>query len=121
MKLFLRSLGGQTPSSIEVDSGITLAELKHAICERDSLGPRIHLSLVLGDRELQASMDDLDLAGHGVEDGATLTVIIQRVVRVLTASDDTTAKIWSTSTGECLQTFRHSDGVMSARFSPAGD
>lgn len=45
--------------------------------------------------------------------------------KIVTASNDTTAKIWQTATGECLQTLAgpkgHSNNVMSAVFSKNGE
>ncbi|MBK7454123.1 MAG: hypothetical protein IPJ46_10535 [Anaerolineales bacterium] len=40
--------------------------------------------------------------------------------RLLTVSDDKTARIWNASTGEELLTLGHSDWVWNAAFSPNG-
>ena len=50
------------------------------------------------------AMDDLPLLEVGLQDGAALVVIKERVPKVLTASADRMAKLWSSSTGECLLT-----------------
>jgi WD40 repeat protein len=71
-----------------------------------------------------ASQDRLDkfrLVDCGLEDGCTLNIIKRRVVLLLTASNDGTAKIWSISTGECVQTLDgHDRAVVSAVFSTDG-
>ncbi len=69
-----------------------------------ALGPRIKLSLFLGDRELQECMPDQSLTACGIWDGAALHRIKGSVLQVVTASEDGTAKLWDTSTGECMQT-----------------
>jgi eukaryotic-like serine/threonine-protein kinase len=40
--------------------------------------------------------------------------------RVVTASDDGTARIWDAGTGDALLVFRHESGIISASFSPEG-
>merc|ERR1711865_378318 len=53
--------------------------------------------------------------------GTTLTMVKEAAPLVLTASHDTTAKIWETSTGECKQTFSgHTKRLWSAVFSADG-
>merc|ERR1712226_1746957 len=62
------------------------------------------------------------LVGAGVEDGSRLAVLRHAAPKVLTASEDRTAKIWSTVTGECTMTFRgHKAQVISAVFAPDGE
>ncbi len=41
--------------------------------------------------------------------------------RVVTASDDGTARVWDVSTGECVAVLKHDGSVRHAAFSPAGD
>ncbi len=51
MKLSFRSLAGHV-TSMDIDSGATLGALKRALAERESYGPSVTLSVILGDRKL---------------------------------------------------------------------
>ena len=74
--------------------------------------------LLRGDAMLRAGSS---LADAGVEDGAQLTLVVEAVDIVLSASDDGTAKVWSAETGECMQTLSgHGDSAHSSIFSPDG-
>ena len=98
-----------------------LGELKRAISESEAVGLDVEVALILADRKLEADLDDLRLCECGIEDGARLVVVRQKVARVLTASQDKTAKIWNASRGECSRTLSgHSGPVCSAVFSADG-
>ena len=59
--------------------------------------------------------------GLGVNEGAVFTLVKEPVRTVLTASQDMTAKMWNSVSGECLTTFAgHMYWVSSAIFSPNG-
>ena len=58
---------------------------------------------------------------QGHTDALTSAVISPDGRRVLTGSEDKTARLWETDNGQLLATFQgHSDGVTSAAFSPDG-
>ena len=131
MKVFFRTMAGNETFSIDADAQMTLSELRNAIGE--FVKHDCEIILVLDDRELRPRWDGLSLYNCGVGDGSTLSVIMRTPVQVLTASADGIAKIWNSSTGECIQTFSgHIDGinsvtgrrvskeVNSAMFSPDG-
>jgi hypothetical protein len=62
---------------------------------------------------------ELVLRGHG--DRITFAVFSPDGARIVTASDDKTAKIWDARTGALLTTLQgHADAVLSAAFSPGG-
>ena len=61
MKIYLQVATGQEPSSLQVNSADTLGELKNAIVHAEGLQGFV-LSLVLGERELDDSMNEMSLA-----------------------------------------------------------
>jgi WD40 repeat protein len=60
----------------------------------------------------------LVLSGH--EDGVRSAAFSRDGSRVITASDDHTARIWNSATGQVIQVLPHDGIVMSANFSPDG-
>ena len=64
--------------------------------------------------------DATSLSECGFEEGTTVTFVRKIVLKVLTASADSTAKIWDSSTCECKHTFSGHDSVNSAVFSADG-
>ena len=60
---------GQEPSSIQVSSTDTIGDLKKAIVSAKIL-QGVVMSLVLGEYELDDSMNKMSLADVGVEEGA---------------------------------------------------
>jgi len=121
IKVRLQKLAGQKRSSVEVDPRATLGDLRQAICDSNPLSSLFSWSVVVGQRMLPQNLDTMSLADLGIDDGATLSLIKQKVVFVATASRDETAKIWDTSTGECTQNLHGHDGaVESAVFSGDG-
>ena len=116
MKIFVQRLSGEEPIEIEVEPGLSVAGLSSKVQESDPWMPSSTVSLVFGERILEAG--EKCLHDYGIKDGDTLVLIKQKRAKILTASYDTTAKIWSSATGECTQTFRgHTNGIMSAVFS----
>ena len=129
MKIFVQQLGGPEPWILDVDSQATLSDLKTLIRDANGIDDTVVLQLVLNETLFEANMNVLleanmnatTLEEYGIEDGITLTIIKRPTPLVLTASDDSTAKIWDVSTGECKQTFSgHSNLVWSAVFSADG-
>ena len=115
-------LAGNVEPAFEATRDTTLGQLRQMICETHPVGRGVSLALMQDGEELLTSMDGLTLPACGVEDGAALTVVRRYDPRVLTASGDRTAKIWSATTGECLHTLSgHERFVYSAVFSADGD
>ena len=66
-------------------------------------------------------MGSTSLADIGVTEGSILTLVFGVMMRVLTASFDHTAKVWSAASGECLLSLRgHGGKVRAAVFSADG-
>ena len=97
MQIFLRTVGGHQ-CRIDVETTTTLAELRTRI-----VTTRSTVSLVLGERVLP-DVRNLSLADVGIEDGAVVYLIRKPAPQLLTASNDNSAKIWNSVTGDCLQT-----------------
>ena len=98
MKIELQMIGGEGASFLEVEGHATVADLKRAVCESQSceLGS---FFLLLDGVELGSFADVTALSECGLEEGTTLTLVKKVVLKVLTASDDETAKMWDSSTG----------------------
>ena len=74
--------------------------------------------IFFGESELKG---DMNLSDIGVLEDSVLTVVFVPILRLLTASFDKTAKVWSAASGECLLTLEgHTGFVRSAVFSPDG-
>ena len=121
----MRKLSGQGPQIFDVYPHSTLNDLKHSIRESDPIGFHdISMSLVHGDFVLRNDAGDYDektLQELGIVDGSTLALVKHKLCTVVTASGDGTAKLWSTASGKCTQTFSgRVGGVMSAVFSGDG-
>lgn len=104
----------------------TVADLKRAVIERigGDAGVRLyHDGSFLKDREvlgavLHSGGDAAGVRGAGV---VTLTAVRLPPPRVVSASQDGSAKLWQLATGECLQSFLgHCGGVNTASLSPDG-
>ena len=117
MKVALRSISGDERPSIEVLHNAKLSDLLMAVCDAGAC-PSGSCRMLFGQELLPAHANDALLSDYGIEDGANLTIIDKRIPKILTASDDNTAKIWDSATGECKQTLSgHSRLVRSAVFS----
>ena len=115
IRISLRGLSGDVIKMMHVQPEMTIAELRQSIRELLALGPQVRLSLILGNSELQEHADGLSLAACGIEDGTILHMLKKPILTVLTASTDGNARIWSASTGECLQILSgHELAVLSA-------
>ena len=63
----------------------------------------------------------MNLSDIGVIEDSVLSVVFGPILRLLTASRDKTAKVWSAASGECLRTLEdHTACVNPAVFSPDG-
>ena len=63
----------------------------------------------------------MNLSDIGVIEDSVLTVVFVPILRLLTASEDKTAKVWSAASGKCLRIFMgHTGCVYSAVFSADG-
>ena len=112
--MFLRTMGGHQ-CKLDVETTTTLSELRTHIATVRSTE-----SLVLGKRVLP-DVGNLSLADVGIEDGAVVYLIRKPALHLLTASHDSSAKIWNLVTGECLQTLSgHTNVLESAVFSADG-
>ena len=119
MELFVQTLGGDVVS-IHVEQNITIAELEVVVAEATGIVD-VEITLMLGVKILDAAMKDCTISDCGVDEGATLLLVIREYQEVLTASLDKTAKIWSGSTGQCKQTLIGDSGhLRSAVFSADG-
>ena len=115
MRVSVLTLGGNE-LALEVDPGCSLLELKSRIAERTGVG-RSRLTLL----HRGAPLAPGPLEAAGVAEGAELTLVLGSVRRILTGSEDCTARLWCSCSGECLQTFMgNGHAVCSAAFSPDG-
>ena len=48
----------------------------------------------------------MNLSDIGVEEDSVLTIVFGPILRLLTASQDNTAKVWSAASGKCLRTLQ---------------
>ena len=135
IKVTLHWLDGED-SIIEVDTQITVADLKEVIeqfagcslsrkrrrtsetrhgCKRPVL-----LKVVLGNAFLVRSRKVL--VEVGVREGTELTVIKEQPELALTDFNTCSAKVWNTSTGECIQTLSgHTSIITDAAFGADAD
>ena len=119
IRVVLGSIAGTQLPEIFMPVGACLGELRSQVAAMISLERGQHFSLVWEECVLpDASF--VRLVDIGFVDGIVL-VVVKKDVRILTASEDSTAKLWNAITGECLLTFQgHGHPVMSASFSPCG-
>ena len=109
---------GEELATLDADPAWQLQDVLMTLPERfheTGYGARV----LFGTEELagEATLSDI-----GASNGATLTVVQSKVLRSLTASEDSSAKIWSAESGECLHTLiGHSHKVLSAVFSLDGE
>jgi len=119
LRIILQLPEADMVEAIHVEAYMTVSELRKLVAKGLPFGPGETCSLLLRGSMLSTTSDDLSLADLWIEDGAMLTVVKQAGIRVLTSSEDGTAKLWDAEvTGECINTFRHALSVHSAVFSP---
>ena len=113
----LQKLSGDEAAKLQFAESATLRDLREAVCNLESCQPW-SFALVMDGQSLRNLPDTDLLKDHGIGDSAVLTLLKTNTPAVLTASDDSTAKIWDSSTGECQQTLSgHGSWVWSAVFS----
>ena len=112
IRVFLQKLAGQELQAYDVDPQSSLSDLKKSVQESDPVALRgVAIYFLLGAISLSQNGDERSLQDCGVVDGSTLILVILEL----------TAKLWSTATGGCTQTFSgHSDAVFSVVFSGDG-
>ena len=117
MKVSINTLIGVEAARVDVEATLQAGDLLAWLPDQVG-GTECSRRLLFGDIELTGSMS---LSDFGLEEGSMLTLVRGPMLRVLTASDDGTAKVWSSASGECLLTFSgHGASVASAVFAPCG-
>ena len=119
MRVCVHNLHGRA-EQFEVEDACTLNHFESLTCERFGVDSNSNtICLVSGNVALAGG--NASLLELGIQDGVVLQLVKRRRKRVLTASEDGTAKIWDASTGECKLTLAgHNGWVLSAVFSPDG-
>ena len=117
MQVSVRTLGAEEVVALIADP----AEKVHSIQSRAACAfgkAPWRARMVFRDEVLPCSVS---LSDVGVEEGSELQLVILPFPVVLTVSEDNTAKVWRTDTGECTMTLHgHRNSVFSAVFSPEG-
>jgi len=80
MRLVLQNLAADEVTSMEVDPTTTVAQLKHAIADLETLPQDVSVTLLMEAKSLQDDSDDLWLVECGIIDGSTLVVVKQRAI-----------------------------------------
>ena len=108
MKVSINTLIGVEVACVDIEATLQVGDLLALLPDQVG-GTECSRRLLFGDIELTGSMSLSDI---GLEEGSMLTLVRGPMLRVLTASDDGTAKVWSTASGECLLTLEghHHDG-----------
>ena len=117
MRVSISTLAGVEVARLDTDATATLVDLlallPNKVDDIDCLR-----RIFFGETELQGHMNLSDI---GVIEDSVLIVVFVPILRLLTASEDKTAKVWSAASGECLRTLMgHTGCVNSAVFSPDG-
>jgi len=117
MRVTITTLSGVEVARPEIDATDQVGDLL-SLLPNQSGGIECSRRLFFGNTELMGFMCLSDI---GVKEGSVLTLVYGEALRVLTASCDGTAKVWSSASGECLLTLHgHGAAVNSAVFSPNG-
>ena len=115
VKVTITTLGGVAVACLDVDATLQLDDLLALL---PSQAGECSRRLLFGNTELKGPTSLSDI---GVKEGSILALVFEVMLRVLTASGDRTAKVWSAAFGECLLTMQgHRDQVTSAVFSADG-
>ena len=116
MRVSISTLTGVEVARLDTDATATLVDLLALLPNFDDIN--YSRRIFFGETELQGH---LNLSDIGVIEDSVLTVVFVPILRLLTASHDGTAKVWSAASGECLRTLMgHTSHVKSAVFSPDG-
>ena len=117
ISILLQKLSGDEPAKLQLAPGSTMRELRQTVCNLESCRPW-SFGLQLHEHDLQNVPESVFLEEIGLADGARLTLLKTNLPAVLSCSDDNTAKIWHSGTGQCWRTLQgHGDYVDSAIFS----
>ena len=117
MRVSISALTGVEVARLDTDATATLVDLL-ALLPNEVDDIECSRRIFFRESELQGHMNLSDI---GVIKDSVLTVVFGPILRLLTASDDEAAKVWSAASGECLLTLMgHDDYVNSAVFSADG-
>ena len=117
MKVSISTLAGVEVARLDTEATATLVELL-ALLTNEVGDIDCSRRIFFGETELKGNMNLSDI---GVKEDSVLTVVFVPILRLLTASRDETAKVWSAASGECLVTLcGHKGDVYSAVFSADG-
>ena len=117
LHLSISTLNGVEVARLDTDATATLVDLL-ALLPNEVDDIDCSRRIFSGETELKG---DMNLSDIGVLEDSVLTVVFLPILRLLTASQDGTAKVWSAASGECLRTLKGYTGfVNSAVFSPDG-
>ena len=117
MWVSISTLAGVEVARLDTDATVTLVDLL-ALLPNEVDDMECSRRSFFGETELKGHMNLFDI---GVIEDSVLTVVFGPILRLLTASKDKTAKLWSAASGECLRTFMgHENSVWSAVFSADG-
>ena len=117
MRVSISTLTGVEVARLDTDATVTLDELL-ALLPNEVHDTECSRRIFLGEIELRGHMNLSDI---GVIEDSVLTIVFGPILRLLTASRDRSAKVWSAASGECLLTLMgHEDYVYSAVFSADG-
>ena len=117
MRVSVVTCGGRELTVLDADPSWRLRDVLAAMPREDgALDSRRRV--FLNGTELRGGAT---LAEIGTTSGSELTLVVTPALRAVTASRDSTAKIWCAGSGECLRTLEgHGGDVISAMFSPDG-
>ena len=114
MRVTITTLSGVEVARPEIDATHEVGDLLTLLPNQAGVG--CSRRLFFGNTELMGFTRPSDI---GVKEGSVLTLVFEASLRVLTASEDCTAKVWSADSGVCLLTLKgHGNFVCSAVFSP---
>ena len=117
MNFSISTLTGVEVARLDIDATVTLVELL-ALLPNEFDDIECSRGIFFGETELKGYMNLSDI---GVKEYSVLTVVFGPILRLLTASGDNTAKVWSAGSGECLLTLEgHTGSVYSAVCSADG-
>ena len=117
MRVSIATLTGVESARLNTDATVTLVELLTLLPSKvDDM--ECSRRIFFGETELKSFMNLSDI---GVRENSVLTVVFGPILRLLTASCDKTAKVWSAASSERLRTLSgHTGSVKTAVFSADG-
>ena len=97
MRVSISTLTGVEVARLDTDATATLVDLL-ALLPNEVDDIDCSRRIFFGETELQGHMNLSDI---GVIEDSVLTVVFVPILRLLTASEDKTAKVWSAASGVC--------------------